>query len=314
MTYDITEVNRRLAEVPEQAIALWEQAYRDQISQTAEAIADNRRQSPVALLAGPSGSGKTTTATRIQQQLVRRGVPAHLISMDNYYLSRSDPDFPKLPDGSPDLESPLGLDISLLNEHFAILETGGDIDVPIYDFPTHSRLANQTLRMDASQGDVFIFEGIHALNHLFTEKHPNAYRLYVSPEDGFSLNGSPFCPPELLRLMRRVVRDERFRGASAEYSLRLWANVLSGERQHILPFRKGANRRITTTLPYELGVLGAFARPLLEGLPTDAVCREQADGILALLPHVTPVPAILVPEDSILREFIGADVSRKDDI
>lgn len=305
MTYAIEDVRRQLEQDPAGAVERWEQSYREQVTRTADAIMQNREKSPVVLLAGPSGSGKTTTATRIRDRLVERGVPAHLISMDNYYLSRSDPDFPVLPDGSPDLESPLGLDIPLLNEHFAVLETGGDIYVPIYDFPSHSRLPGRSMRMDASQGDVFIFEGIHALNDLFTGKHPDAYRVYVSPADDFSMDGKPFCTPETMRLMRRIVRDYLFRGATAAYSLKLWGNVLAGERQYILPFREIANSRITTTLPYELGVLGAFAGPLLQDLPADTPCRKAVETVQELLRHIPKVPAELVPADSILREFIG---------
>lgn len=305
MTYAMEDVRRQLEEDPAGAVHRWEQAYRDAVSQTADAIIQNREKSPVVLLAGPSGSGKTTTATRIRDRLVERGISAHLISMDNYFLPRSDPDFPTLPDGSPDLESPLGLDIPLLNEHFAMLETGGDIYVPIYDFPSHSRLEGRSMRMDASQGDVFIFEGIHALNDLFTEKHPDAYRVYVSPADDFSLGGETFCTPEAMRLMRRIVRDYLFRGATAAYSLGLWSNVLAGERAYILPFREKANSWITTTLPYELGVLGAFAEPLLRELPKNVPCREAVDGVLRMLEHTPKVDPALVPADSILREFIG---------
>lgn len=305
MTYAIEDVRRRLEADARDAVAGWEQTYRDAVSCTADAIIQNRENSPVVLLAGPSGSGKTTTATRIRDRLVERGVNAHLLSMDNYFLSRSDPGFPLLPDGSPDLESPLGLDIPLLNEHFALLETGGDIYVPIYDFPSHSRMEGRSMRMDASQGDVFIFEGIHALNDLFTEKHPDAYRVYVSPEDDFSLDGKPFCTPEAMRLMRRIVRDYLFRGATAAYSLGLWNNVMAGEREHILPFREKAHSRITTTLPYELGVLGTFAGPLLQDLPPDVPCRDLVDRVLWMLRYIPKVPAELVPADSILREFIG---------
>ena len=305
MTYDITLINDNVRQEPARSVAYWEEFYRQRIIKTAEEILAHRELSPVVLLAGPSGSGKTTTATRLVQRLQKRGVTAHLLSMDNYYINRSDPNFPLLPDGRPDLESPLGLDIDLLNEHFAILETGGEIHVPIYDFPTHSRLEGKTIPMDASHGDVFIFEGIHALNRLFTEKHPNAFRIYVSPEDDFSLEGEPFCSPVLMRLMRRTVRDHLFRGAAAEYSLSLWENVLAGEQQYILPFRSEAHQCITTTLPHELGVMKPFALELFHRLPTEVPCRESVDALLNLLEQVESVSARFVPADSILREFIG---------
>lgn len=305
MTYDILDVERQLQRDPAGAVTCWEAAYDQQVRSVAASIAQSRDKSPVVLLAGPSGSSKTTTAARIRRELTQLGLGAHLISMDNYYLPRNHPDHPVLPDGSPDLESPYCLDIALLEEHFGILETGGDIYVPIYDFPTHSRLAGRSIRMDASQGDVFIFEGIHALNDLFTGKHPDAYGVFVAPEDSFSRDGNIFCTPESLRLMRRIVRDYLFRGATARYSLELWGNVLAGEKQYILPFRPRAQSVITTTLPYEIGVMKRYVEPLLSDLPETVPCREAVDTVLALLPQVSVLPETLVPQNSILREFIG---------
>lgn len=305
MTYDILDVQQQLQADPAGAVARWEAAYDAQVHAAAAAIARSRDKSPVVLLAGPSGSSKTTTAARILRELQRLGLGAHLISMDNYYLPRNHPDHPMLPDGSPDLESPYCLDITLLEEHFGTLETGGDIYVPIYDFPTHSRLEGRSIRMDASQGDVFIFEGIHALNDLFIGKHPDAYGVFVAPEDSFTRNGAAFCSPQSLRLMRRIVRDYLFRGATARYSLELWSNVLAGDRQYILPFRPRAQSVITTTLPYEIGVMKRYVEPLLLDLPQNIPCREAVDTVLALLPQVTVLPESLVPKDSILREFIG---------
>lgn len=308
MTYDIREISSLLAQDPAGAIARWEQDYRRQAASVAAHIADRRQESPVVLLAGPSGSSKTTTAARIRDHLTALGVPAHLISMDNYFLSRNDPDFPKLPDGSPDLESPDCLDIPLLDEHFSLLETGGDIYVPIYDFPSHRRLAGRSMRMDASLGDVFLFEGIHALNDRFTSRHPGACRVYVSPEDDFSMDGESFCTPVLLRLMRRMVRDYLFRGATAEYSLELWGNVVASEQRYIAPYQFTANCRITTTLPYELNVLGRFVASLVRSLPEDVPCREEVAAIRRILFEVAPLPDTLVPDDSILREFIGGRI------
>lgn len=301
MNYDIDQVTARLAEDPAGAVAGWERAYRVQVDRTAEAIAQNRAQSPVVLLAGPSGSSKTTTASRIRESLCARGVPAHLISMDNYYLSREDPLFPKLPDGSPDLEAPECLDTALLEEHFSLLETGGDIYVPIYDFPTHRRLPDRSIRMDASQGDVFIFEGIHALNSRFTAQHPGACRVYVSPEDGFSRGGKSFCSPVLLRLMRRIVRDYQFRGATAAYSLSLWDNVVGSEKRYIFPYQDGAGCRITTTLAYELGVLRGYVLPLVRVMEPSG----WSGALREVLEQVPPLSPDMVPGDSILREFIG---------
>lgn len=308
MTYDIYEVSTLLAQDAAGSIAVWENNYHNQVATTATYISGNREKSPVVLLAGPSGSSKTTTAARIRDQLMAMGIRAHLISMDNYFLSRNDPAFPKLPDGNPDLESPDCLDLALLEEHFSLLETGSDIYVPIYDFPSHQRLPGRSMRMDASMGDVFIFEGIHALNERFTVHHPDACRVYVSPEDDFEKDGSIFCTPILLRLMRRIVRDYQFRGATAQYSLGLWPNVVESEKCYIAPYRPTANCCITTTLPYELGVLKRFVAPLVQDLPQDTPCRDDVTAIQRILSEVSPLSDTLVPQDSILREFIGGGV------
>ena len=305
MTYDILDINAQLRRDPEAAIARWEQSYADQIDQVARYIIDTKHTSPVVLLAGPSGSSKTSTATAIRNRLLALGQMAHLISMDNYYIARDDPNFPRLPDGSPDFEAPEGLDLQLLNEHFSILEAGEDIYVPVFDFPTQRRLDSKGEFLDATQGDVFIFEGIHALNELFTSSHPNAARVYVAPEALFEKDGRPFCGPVQLRLLRRVVRDHQFRGATADYSLSLWQNVIDSEKKYVLPHRENANCRVVTTMPYELGVLRPFAQPLLEDLPEDVPCRDQVDAVRQLLWDVDPVDAALVPEKSFLHEFIG---------
>jgi uridine kinase len=301
VTYEL----RQVFEDPAAAIDRCENAYGTQVEQAARMVLENREKSPVVLLAGPSGSSKTTTAERLVDALARQGVRGHLISMDNYYLSRSDPAFPRQPDGKPDLESPLGLDIPLLNEHFALLETGQDIYVPIYDFPSHSRLEGRSLRMDPSQGDVFVFEGIHALNPRFTDQHPDALRIFVSPEDDFSLDGEKVCGPILLRLMRRLSRDYLFRGASVQYSLELWGNVLESEKQYVSPYKASAHCCITTTLAYELCVLKGYVAPLLGSVPADAPCGDQVMAMGELLPKIQDISPELVPQSSILREFIG---------
>ncbi len=305
MTYEITRIHVQLQDNPAQAVALWEECYGQKIEQTAAFIAENRKHSPVVLLAGPSGSGKTTTAARICQRLETMGIRTHLLSMDNYFLTRSDPAFPRLPNGKPDLEAPGCLDLPLLEEHFSKLETGGDIQVPVYDFPSHSRLKNKSIPLDARSGDVFVFEGIHGLNPQFTQKHPHACRIYVSPEDEFTWNGELFCKPVQLRLARRLVRDYLFRGATIDYSLDLWPNVIVSEGKYITPYRGSAHCTISTTLPYELGILRRLALPLLERLPKEASCRAEALALREILFRMTPLDTLLVPKDSILREFIG---------
>lgn len=305
MNYEITGINEALREDMAAGILAFEQNYHQQVETIARAILAGREKSPVVLLAGPSGSSKTTTGQRLREKITALGVPAHLISMDNYYVDWDEPDFPRLQNGERDLESPMCLNIPLLNEHFSLLETGADIHVPIYDFPTHKPLEGEFIPMSPSHGDIFIFEGIHALNPLFTEKHPEAFRLYISPAASFTSEGRVICTPQTLRLMRRVVRDHLFRGAEAEFSLSLWSNVLSGDKLYIEPYRDTAHGIINTTMGYELGALKPYVLPLFRALPEDVPCREQVEAALQALEYALEVPHGLVPEDSIIREFIG---------
>ncbi len=305
MSIDVLSVEQDLRQDAPATIARWEDHYHRQVADIAARVLANREKSPVVLLAGPSGSSKTTTGTRLREKIEEMGVPAHLISMDNYYLDWDDPDFPVLPNGEHDLESPLGLDIPLLNRHFAMLETGEDIFVPIYSFNTRSRLEDEHIHMDPLHGDIFIFEGIHALNPRFTARHPEAFRLYVSPASGLSLGGEELCSPRILRLMRRVTRDYQFRNSPAEFSLQLWGNVVAAECLYITPYMETAHGVIDTTLGYELGALKPHALPLFSALPEDVPCRDQVDWVLKALETVSDIPRDMVPEKSIIHEFIG---------
>lgn len=305
MNIELSSMMEALRQTPEKTIAQYEEGYHGQVEEIARRVLLNRSSSPVVLLAGPSGSGKTTTGLRLKEALERMGAVAHLISMDNYFLSWEEKSFPRTPEGQRDLEAPGCLNIDLLNRHFSLLEAGQDIRVPIYDFPTHRPLEDQFIHMSASQGDIFIYEGIHALSPLFTEKHSNAFRLYVSPVSAFTHGEREVCSPQLLRLMRRITRDRSFRGASAEFSLSLWENVVSSEKIYIEPYKADAHGTVNTTLGYELLALKPFVLPLLLALSQAVPCREQVDAAIRVLEAVAALPVEMVPENSILREFIG---------
>lgn len=305
MNYDYREVKNALSAGAAGAIRAWEAQQKQTLRDTAEAIIANREKSPVVLLSGPSGSGKTTTGHRLAKEIQEQGVRTHLISMDNYFVPRHTPGFPRLPNGEPDLESPYCMDIPLLNRHFGMLETGESISVPYYDFYTQDRDPNKETVLDGSKGDIFLFEGIHALNPLFTDQHPHAFRLYVSPEKGIELDGEVLLTPAHLRLMRRVVRDAAFRGASPSYSLRLWVNVVKSEVKNVSAYKHTAHSCLNTTLAYEAGVMKPYAQKAFSDLEEDVPCRDMVEQVLSSLRHIETVPAELVPEESILREFIG---------
>ena len=305
MTFELREISEKLSFAPTETIAAYEVEYFRQVDAIANAVLNNRKNSPVVLLAGPSGSGKTTTGVRLVENLRNRGIPAHLISMDNYYRNWDVEDFPLTKTGQRDLESPLCLDIPLLNQHFAALEAGQPIEIPVYHFPTHSRLAEETIPMVPTGADIFVFEGIHALNERMTDKHPGAFRLYVSPSAEFLLEGKPLCGQTMLRMIRRVVRDMLFRGADGAYTLSLWDNVIASEQIHIEPYRRTANGEISSALGYELSVHRTVALPVFRALGQNAPCRELVDEAIAAMEQIPPISAELVPENSILREFIG---------
>lgn len=302
---DLNLLTEDIKNSPTETVAHWEGNYRRQVEETAKAVLAHREKSPVVLLSGPSGSGKTTTGERLKEALKALGAPAHLISMDNYYVDWDLPDFPRTPDGQRDLESPWCLNIPLLNRHFSLLEAGEEIFVPIYDFPTHKPLEGQFIPMNPAHGDIFIFEGIHALNPLFTTQHPEAFRLYISPASSFGVAEREVCPPRLLRLMRRTVRDHLFRGAKAEFTLSLWRGVMAGDRMYVEPHRASAHRVIDTTLGYELFALKPHALELFRALPEEVSCRDMVEEAMAVLEGLPEIPREMIPQESILREFLG---------
>ena len=310
--FDMEKVLADLEKDPAGAIAGWEAGYRDQIQKVADFIDKNRHKSPIVLLSGPSGSSKTSTATRIQKRLVEMGITAHLLSMDNYFIGLDDENYPRLDNGRPNLESPDCLDMALLDDHFSKLEAGQDIYVPEYDFHNQRRVEGAGTFMDIEPGDVFIFEGIHALNRRFTDRHPDACRIYVSPEAVYQQDGNVICTTVQLRLIRRLVRDYLFRGAEAAYTLGLWDNVLVGEDQNIAPFQTTAHCQVVTAMPYELGVLKKFVLPLIRDLGPDVPRADQVEAIRVMMGEIPMLSAALVPDDSIVREFIGPRPENKE--
>ena len=303
MTLDLTQIEAQLQSAPEEAIRRWEKEYFDRLNAVADRILSEKESSPIVLLAGPSGSAKTTTGIRLKERLEALGNPAHVISMDNYFLSLNE-DYPRTPEGKKDFESPLCLDMDLLNSHFATLEAGEDVYVPYFDFLSGMRDPDRQTLLDASSGDIFIFEGIHALNPAFTGAHPNAFRLYVAPDKYYTRNGKTLLDPILLRLMRRSVRDAASRGADMAYTLELWPNVLDGEKKYILPYRDSADEQIDSALSYEPQALCSALLPVLLALPREVCCRDSVDRLISALRETVPLTAP-IPGTSILHEFLG---------
>lgn len=309
MRYSITELNRRIRDNPQELVKQCEADYQIQIEKAAAQIAANVENSHIALLSGPSGSGKTTTAMKLERELEKNGIVSHTISIDNYFHDVDMRCAPRTPDGNPDFEHPDCVDMELLNEHFLALNKGEEISIPKFMFSRQKRSASVFQRLKLKKNEIAIFEGIHALNDTVTIPNPDAAKIYISAlidyEDDDSVS---HFTGTWLRLMRRVVRDNNFRGASAAYTIALWGNVLRGERLYIEPYMNRANITINSALPYEVAVTKQFARPLFADLPDDNPQKDELSKILPALERFDDLTADYVPPESLLREFIGDSV------
>jgi uridine kinase len=305
---DLAEVNRRVREDPKEFVAECEREYAEQISATADMIIENMKNSPVVLLAGPSGSGKTTTAFKLEEELERRGIITHSVSLDNYFKTVDHRTVPRTPEGDVDLESPLCLDMDLLNEHFSMLARGEMIRIPRYVFSRQIRDPSRSTPLRLKENEIAIFEGIHALNDDLTAPHPEAFKLYVTASGGYWINDEQILTRQQLRLMRRVVRDFNFRGANAAYTLEMWPTVIRGERLYIDPYKLSADDWINSTLAYEVAVMKQFAGRLFSELLGSTIVNEELQSILPALALFSELDPALTPESSLLREFIGGGI------
>lgn len=279
-----------------------ERAYRDSVTACADSVLTNLYRSPIILLAGPSGSAKTTTANRIRAALEQRGVKTHMISLDDYYLDFSPEAYPKTETGEPDLESPLGLDIPLLNQQMEQLAKGEEILVPRFDFTVHARDRQWQQPLQLHKDEAVVFEGLHALNPMFTNRHPDAFRLYVSTQTDLYDGQTLLLPHEWTRLLRRCVRDMYHRNSPIEETLSLWSNVRRGDHLFIRPFSHLAHRQIDSSLYYEWPALGSVAAPLFRDLSPAAPESDTIQSLCGVLQRIAPVSLDLIPRTSLLRE------------
>ena len=229
MAYDLENINFRTVSDPKAFVQESDAQYQAKVETAAEKIIENRARSPIVLLSGPSGSGKTTTAMKVAAELERRGVGTHYVSMDNYFNTIDPATVPRTPEGEMDLESPLCLDMELLNRHFSMLAAGERIFVPKYEFSRKMRIQEPFSSIKLKKDEVVIFEGIHALSDMITDKHPEAFKLYISARSNVEFNGQVVFKGTWFRLVRRTVRDHLFRGSDPAETMAMWANVRRGE-------------------------------------------------------------------------------------
>ena len=305
LTYDLRMIDEALLQNPKDFVRHCDGVYWDKVIEAADLIEAHLPHSPIVLLSGPSGSGKTTTALKLERELQRRGIGSHAVSLDRYFQTVNPKTAPRTPEGDIDYESPKCLDMALLDEHFNMLSEQKEIMIPSFIFSRQIRSATKFTPLKLGKNEVAIFEGIHALNDDITGKHPEAFKLYVSARSNIIDGDDTVFKGTWMRLVRRVVRDNNFRGSDAAFTLGVWANVRRGEKLYISPFKDRANYQFDSSLPYEVSLMKQFAAPLFAELPPDAERLEELRHIVPAFARFVDLNADFVPEDSLMREFIG---------
>ena len=304
MSYSLKEINEAVRSDPQGFAQACDQAFNEKVEMAAKKIADHRKESRIILLSGPSGSGKTTTAMKIEEVLDNAGIETHTISMDNYF-NTIDPDTaPRNREGQIDYESPFCLDIDLLNRHFSLLDRGETIHLPKYEFSRQLRSDILSQPLQLGPDELAIFEGIHALNDVIVGKNLKAFKLYIAARSNVvDEDGTVVFDHSWLRLCRRIVRDFKFRGSDAAFTLKMWPNVRRGEKLYISPYKENADLMFDSSLACEFSVLKPFVVPLLEAIPRGQY--QVVDDILAAYERIEPMEERCIAPNSLVREFIG---------
>ena len=273
------------------------------IGKIADEIA-NRKGIKLVLIAGPSSSGKTTTCKRLSVQLAVNSIKPVPISLDDYFLDRELT--PRDATGDYDFENLHALNLPLLREQMNALFRGEEIELPRYDFPTGKSVkSGRKLRLN--EGEVLVVEGIHALNPELMEGVPQEqiYRVYASALATLLLDNHNYIPTTDNRLLRRIIRDYKYRNVSAQETIRRWPSVRRGENKWIFPYQENADQMFNSAMLFELAVIKSQAEPLLERVPENCPEYAEAYRLRKFLKYIRPIPEDQIPPTSLLREFLG---------
>jgi uridine kinase len=296
--------NGRIREI----ILVSEALHEQRITQIAAQIARRRDEVRLVLIAGPSASGKTTFSKRLSVQLLAHGIHPFPLALDNYFVDREKT--PRDERGDYDFEVLEALDVSLFNQHLLALMRGEKVQVPYFDFNTGRREQGETVQLGPDH--IIIVEGIHGMNPRLAAAVPRerTFRIFVSALTQLNIDRHNRVPTTNTRLVRRLVRDAIYRGYTAEETLNRWESVRRGEKRHIFPYQEHADVMFNSALVYELAVLKPLAEPLLLQVEPSSPRRVEAKRLLTFLKWFQPCVPDLIPDNSILREFIGGSILR----
>lgn len=290
----------------DQVVLVSEAFHENNLARIANRVVNQLERSRIILIAGPSSAGKTTTSRRLTVQLLALGVSPFPLELDNYFLDRDKT--PLGEDGKPDFESIDALDLPSLADHLQRLVRGEEVQLPRYNFKTGLREDGELIRL--RDGQPIILEGIHGMDPRLipASLSGEAFRIYVSALTQLNLDRHNRVSTTDTRLIRRIVRDTRERGYTAAQTIERWESVRRGEKRHIFPFQENANVMFNSALAYELAALKPFAEPLLRQVPHGTPEYIEAKRLLAFLEWFLPLDISLVPETSIVREFLGGSI------
>ena len=287
----------------EQIILLQEALMEERIGSLAGQIAE-RGGVKFVMIAGPSSSGKTSFSNRLSIQLSAKGLKPHPVSLDDYYDDREK--CPRDADGNLDFECLEALDVKQFNEDMTRLLNGEEVEMPSFNFKTGKREYRGN-RLQLGEGDILVIEGIHGLNDRLSYMLPaeSKFKIYISALTQLNIDEHNPLSTTDCRLLRRIVRDARTRGTTAQETIAMWPSVRRGEEKNIFPFQDSADVMFNSALLYEVAVLKVYAEPLLFQIPTDAPEHLEAKRLLKLLDYFLPLPTEGIMQSSLVREFVG---------
>lgn len=303
-TSTVADINKSIKERgPSEFINICEARHNRMLCELGQLIEDSIDDISLICVAGPSSSGKTTFANRLRIELLSRGIKPIRISIDDYYLEKS-----KIPldeDGSPDLESIEALNIPLFNQNMVDLINGEEVQLPRFDFQSGKSVPGRLLKVN--NGEPIIIEGIHALNDRLTIDIPksNKFKIFIAPQAQINLDDHNPVSLTDLRLIRRIVRDFKFRNSSAEETISMWPSVRKGEFKWIYDTQEGSDYVYNSMLPYELSVMKKYALPLLQQIDKESINFPVATRLMRMLKFFVDMDEGWVPSNSLMREFIG---------